>query len=110
MGTRAVITFKDEHDTFCVYQHWDGDPNTITENILAAQEYAWPLPRFEAAEFAAAYIAATKKKGGGDNQGGNIYFARGAKFHCDLSYNYVVTEKDGKLNIEAYRGNGKAKV
>lgn len=104
MGTRAVITFKDEDSTFCVYQHWDGDPETITENILAAQEYAWELPRFEADEFAAAYVRASKS---GE---GNIRFTKGAKYHGDLSYNYVVTAKDGKLNIQAFKRNGKVKV
>lgn len=104
MGTRAVITFKDGQDTFSVYQHWDGDPDTVTENILKAQEFAWELPRFEAAEFAAAYIAATKGERKGEG-GGNIYFSKGAKQHGDLSFNYVVTEKDGKLNIETRKGN-----
>ena len=70
MGTRAIIEFADVRDErpgngFLVYQHWDGDPVTVRTNVLAALPLAWPLPRFEADEFAAAYIAANKKREGG---------------------------------------------
>lgn len=89
MSTRAVITFRDEDESFSVYQHFDGDPATVAANVDLAKEYAWPLPRFEACDFAAAYIRATKKSGG------NIYFSNGAESHDDLLHAYVVS-----LNVE----------
>ena len=95
MGTRAVITFKEGCESHAVYQHWDGDPTTVAENINRAKAFAWELPRFEADDFAAAYVAATKGKGGG-----NIYFSRGAPYHGDLSYSYIVTCPNGELNVE----------
>lgn len=63
MGTRALIQFKDkQHSFFNVYQHWDGYPSGIKVALVRTLEsgLAWPLPRFEADEFAAAFIAANK--------------------------------------------------
>ena len=87
MGTRCVVTFKDEHQSFSVYQHWDGNPAVILEELGTTLKSgkAWPLPRFEASEFAAAFIAANK------DGSGNVYLTSGPKAHSDLSYEYVVT-------------------
>src|SRR3954467_14029413 len=63
MSTRALYTFIDperEQDTFHVYKHHDGYPKGAAQHIEAALAYAWPLPRFEADEFAAAFAAANK--------------------------------------------------
>lgn len=86
MGTRAVITFKDEFGSVSVYQHWDGDPDTIAENIQKtfASKLCWDWPRWEADEFGAAYIAANK------GQCGNIRITKGPRAHGDLSYSYTV--------------------
>jgi hypothetical protein len=97
MGTRAVITFKDENGKHSVYQHWDGDPDNIKTNVMLATGFAWPLPRFEADDFAAAYVAAVKKGGG------NIRLTKGPQDHGDLSYSYLVTCKDGKFAIKVKR-------
>lgn len=70
MSTRAVFTFSDPDHRgrpLVVYKHHDGYP----EGALAALRrtldsgLCWPLPRFEADEFAAAFVAANKPKGGG---------------------------------------------
>ena len=66
MATRGIITFCDGNECIPVYQHWDCYPSVIVDQLEAAKEYAWPLPRFEANDFAAAYVAANKPKGGGD--------------------------------------------
>lgn len=98
MGTRAVITFMDQNDEqYSIYQHWDGYPLTVLNNIRAAQAFAWNEPnwingkqegkRFEAGEFAAAYVRATKTKAG------NIYLTEGPEKHGDLEFVYVY---DGK--------------
>ena len=107
MGTRAVYTFKDENDSFSVYKHYDGYPTGEGRGegafgfIQAAKEFAWDLPRFEAAEFAAAFIAANKNKAGGD-----VYFTDGYECHGDLSYRYEIT-RDGKdLKVKVFEAQG----
>ena len=98
MSTRAVITFYDADDDtemYSVYQHSDGYPDGVLPNMVAAAEYAWPLPRYEPMDFAAAYIAANKDKGGG-----GIYCTSGN--HSDIDYRYHVRfdRKTQKLDID----------
>lgn len=64
MGTRALLVF-DGQDRQSVYKHWDGYPSETLPEILNAAVYAWPLPRFEGSDYAAAFIAANKPRGGG---------------------------------------------
>ena len=66
MATRALYVFKDSDQSFTVYKHWDGYPDGAYEFISDAIPYAWELPRFEASDFGAAFIAGNKKHGGGD--------------------------------------------
>jgi hypothetical protein len=98
MGTRAVLTFKDKYDSFSVYHHYDGYPEHILPSIKDAQEFAWDLPRFEASDFGAAFIAANKQKGGG-----NIYMTDSYESHGDLEYRYEIEGKDGKLLVKVYK-------
>jgi hypothetical protein len=60
MSTRATYTFIDEHDTIHVYKHHDGYPTGALDAIGLAFPYAWTLPRFEADDFAAAFVAGNK--------------------------------------------------
>ncbi len=64
MGTRGVYKFIDQHSTHYVYKHWDNYPSGATTFIQNALELAWELPRFEADEFSASFIAANKKSVG----------------------------------------------
>ena len=73
MGTRAVYFFndmfregKDSINIYGVYKHYDNYPKGAAYHIEAAKDYAWRLPRFEADEFAAAFVAANKNKSGGE--------------------------------------------
>jgi len=59
MSTRAMYTFTGS-GTFHVYKHHDGYPSGAVQWIRAALDHAWPLPRFEADDFAAAFVAANK--------------------------------------------------
>jgi len=97
MGTRTVLTFKDKHDSYSVYQHYDGYPSNVLPSITEAKEFAWDLPRFEASDFAAAFIAANKQKGGG-----NIYFTDTHENHSDLDYRYEIENNDNKLFVKVY--------
>lgn len=97
MGTRAVFTFKDDMNTFSVYKHWDGYPSGAAGFLTMAIKMAWELPRFEACDFAAAFIAANKS-GGGD-----VYFTTSADDHGDLSYVYHISQApNGQLIMKAF--------
>jgi hypothetical protein len=104
MGTRAVYTFKDRHESFSVYKHYDGYPTGMGAGegalgfIAAAKEYAWDLPRFEASDFAAAFIAANKQPGGGD-----VYMTKSYKDHMDLEYRYEIEANEKKLFVKIYQ-------
>lgn len=68
MSTRAVYTFIgcaefDRGERHHVYKHCDGYPSGAADAIAAAIPLAWPLPRFEADEFAAAFVAGNKERG-----------------------------------------------
>ena len=69
----------------------------MADHIYLATGHAWALPRFEAADFAAAYVRANKA-GGGD-----IYFSKGPNRHGDLDYRYIVTWKAGAIRVDAIR-------
>jgi hypothetical protein len=60
MSTRGFYTFKDRNGTFNVYRHSDNYPTGAAEALRNALWFAFPLPRFEADEFAAAFVAANK--------------------------------------------------
>ena len=97
MGTRAVYTFKDNDSEFHVYKHYDGHPDNVIEYIERAKEYAWRLPRFEADEFACAFIKANK-----DSEG-DVRLTNHWKNHGDLSYRYEITlNNNDKLNIKTF--------
>ena len=94
MGTRAVYTFKSHGEAFHVYKHWDNQPICAAEFISAAIWKAWDLPRFEADEFAAGFIAANKDKGG------DIRLIKSPR-HCgDAAYFYEITGKDNGLHVK----------
>lgn len=62
MSTRACYRFIDPQAAavVTVYKHSDGYPEGAVCWITKALNFAWTLPRFEADEFAAAFIAANK--------------------------------------------------
>lgn len=64
MSTRALYTFRpnSEHETsWNVYKHHDGYPSGAAQVLRDAIDwFAWPLPRYESNEFAAAFVAAAK--------------------------------------------------
>lgn len=66
MSTRGIYIFKDKDGSaFHVYKHFDNYPLGACEFLVDALKKAWPLPRYEADEFACAFIAANKDCGGG---------------------------------------------
>jgi hypothetical protein len=99
MSTRAVITIRDDQpdSAFAIYRHHDGYPDTI-HGVLAtlpqALAFAWPLPRFEASDFAAAIVAAWKQQGGG------VYMTQGRDWHGDLAYHYDLSCAEGVISVK----------
>lgn len=107
MSTRACYVFKNNPmarllgDRYVVYGHQDGYPTGALEKITAVltAKLCWELPRYEAADFAAGFIAANKDGGGG------IYITTDEKHHGDLAYTYEITFVDEHLWVRAYKGN-----
>ena len=72
MSTNALIHIVEPSDslndvpetTYKVYKHWDGYPSGVQTMIEDALKIAWTLPRFEADEFAASFVAANKTASG----------------------------------------------
>ena len=104
MSTRAVYTFIDEDNHHHVYKHHDGYPSGAIEFILKALDKSWPLPRFEADEFAASFIAANKGSAGG------VRLTTGPSAHGDLSYRYEITVKEDKLYTRIFENDGSFKL
>jgi len=106
MGTRAIYIFEDEHEEVHVYKHYDNYPQGAVDFIENAKEFAWGLPRFEADEFAAAFVAANKNRKGGEVRLVNARFKDRdemleANHWCD--YHYVISKHNSQdLWIEIY--------
>lgn len=105
MSTRATYEFRDDIDKFVIYKHSGGNPFEALKAIKKALEYAWPLPRYEACEFAAAFVAANKQKNNG-YQGGGVYLSTDAYRHGDTDYHYLVEHLElgqlGFLHVVCY--------
>ena len=99
MSTRATYQFVDEHNDVTVYKHHDGYPEGGYQWIARALKLAWPLPRFEASEFAAAFVAANKQAPG------SVYLSKGREAHGDTMFHYVVECKLGQLWIDRWEAH-----
>lgn len=91
MGTSAQFIVRDGDSTVNVYAHWDGYPRGACVMLRNALNYAWPRPRFEAVDFAAAIVAGNKQPGGGsiyiDDMGGD--------------FTYDITFTGGDIRVQA---------
>jgi hypothetical protein len=108
MSTRAIYTFCDPRTEVHVYKHHDGYPyNGGVHNGTAyeagglvwindAKAFAWDLPRFEADEFAASFVAANKSDGGGVRLIGD---QKPWEYASDCDYWYKVTCINGDLHV-----------
>jgi hypothetical protein len=101
MSTRAVYTFIDtDGDKFHVYKHHDGYPSGAAEWIANALPHAWELPRFEADEFGAAFIAGNKSDAGG------VRLTHGPEKHGDLEYRYEISLGGSELIVKCFAVTG----
>lgn len=101
MSTRAVYVFKDDDQKeYCVYKHHDGYPEGAVAFIVNAMENSWDLPRFEADEFAASFVAANKTNKGG------VRLVNNPTDYADIEYLYEVFQaKNGQLILRVYSVN-----
>lgn len=105
MGTRGIYKFIDQYSTYYVYKHRDNYPSGAAVFIQNALELAWGLPRFEADEFSASFIAANKKRGGDirlmqelEEDETSIM----ASLHeMGIEFLYEISCKDDKLHVKA---------
>jgi hypothetical protein len=130
MSTRAVYTFQDDgeglHESYHVYKHHDGYPEGAAKWIEKALDHAWPLPRFEADDFAAAFVAANKpskaqviaespyfaepenQKYAPQGGGVRLMLAGGPEiFPGDIEYHYVIRfdKPSGALEVQAFEAS-----
>lgn len=103
MSTRAIYSFKEpaSQDVYHVYKHHDGSPEGAAEHLTKALEKAWPLPRYEANDFAASFVAANKDSGGGVRllHSGNWRDVAPA----DIEYRYEVwQDPEGTLMVRGF--------
>lgn len=101
MSTRACYSFKDAHQTFHVYKHSDGYPSGAAQWIAAAIPLAWELPRFEASDFGAAFVAANK------HRGGSVYLMPSGAIKdvapAGIRYRYEIEAVGEQLVVSAFR-------
>lgn len=100
MSTRSVLTFIDERGRHSVYKHHDGYPSDTLDALLKTVPYAWDLPRFEADDFGAAFIAANKQRGGG-----SIRLTKGPEAHGDLEYDYEISFQNNAITVKQFDWN-----
>ncbi len=107
MSTRALYFFKDQgvsEDYLVVYKHHDGYPSGAVEHINAARDsgLTWSLPRWEADEFGAAFVAANKPGAGG------VRLCPSAKSvadypECGDEFRYVIeADGDGRVWVTGF--------
>ena len=103
MSTRSNLIVQDQYDRIQLYRHFDGYPDTsagVLATLPEALKFAWPLPRFEAQEFATAIIRAWKQ------EGGNIYIDGNPKawemIHNDVEWVYLIRKDNEEPVVEVY--------
>ena len=110
MSTNALIhivepsnTIDVPETTYTIYKHWSGYPTGMQIMIEKALGLAWELPRFEADEFAASFVAANKT-GSGDVRLVNPDEAN--KMHFDFVYVIRHMKDSDKLNVTVGHSTG----
>jgi hypothetical protein len=127
MSTRSAYIFKDEGGSYAVYKHCDGYPTGAANSLINAKKYAWQGNRFEADEFACAFITAEKVNSyasckkyrpKGDKEpidaGGQMRLLEGIELKhmpIDIEYLYIIrnTANDpmsaSRVKVSAYEVN-----
>lgn len=103
MSTRGFYVFKSGNESLNVYKHSDNYPEGEHGGFAAigkAGPLAWAMPRFEADEFAAAFVAANK-----GTRAGNVRLAMSGDWRdvCpgDVEYVYVIEGRNSLDHCDA---------
>jgi len=103
MSTRSNVIVNDDYTSIQLYRHSDGYPDGkwgVLATLEQALEFAWPLPRFDASDFAAAIVRAWKESRGniyidGTPEGWNL-------IHGDTEWVYVIQQEVGGVLVRVY--------
>jgi len=113
MSTRAVVTLTDlPGNRWHVYLHGDGKPGPVADMLKEALGSAWPLPRFEAGQFAASFVAAALRwkadfVGFTNGFGHGVHLTEHWADHPDLDYRFAVGMSPRvELRVQVYRSLG----
>lgn len=96
MHTPAVFIFNDKLETFSVYKRFHGDPTSAAEYLNKACCLAFS--HFDAADFAAAFVAA-------NYSGGDVKLCR-HPIKLPYEFHYYISSNGKELIVEASRKNG----
>jgi hypothetical protein len=102
MSTRAIYSFIDATDTYHVYVHYDGYPSGAANYFKRwlDSNLSWELPRFEADEAAAGFIASIKTRQG------NVRIAKNRTDAVDVEYGYrIYQDNDNRLCVQCVTTN-----
>jgi hypothetical protein len=102
MSTRAIYSFIDATDTYHVYVHYDGYPSGAAAYFKQwlDSDLSWTLPRFEADEAAAGFIASIKTRQG------NVRIAKNRTDAVDVEYGYrIYQDNDNRLCVQCVTTN-----
>lgn len=126
MSTRAIYTFVDKNNEgLHVYKHHDGYPSGACKAIKNALNHSWALPRFEADDFGAAFVAGNKPSAATIVQearnrftidearkyyvGGGVRLLESGDWKKvapgDIQYRYLIQCVGGELQITAFGVN-----
>jgi hypothetical protein len=104
MSTRALYSFFEKGEsTINIYVHSDGYPSGAVDYLKAMLPLAWPLPRYEASDMAAAFVAGNKSHPGNVRIYSSGFPQRVAP--QDLEYMYEIRMVGGQLQIKCFEAN-----
>jgi hypothetical protein len=103
MATRALFSFLGGIAPVNVYKHYDGYPEGAASALVKALEVAWALPRYEADEFAAAFVAANKREAGGVRLAPSAELPAIWEQYSDIAFAYEFMQaRNGQMIVRAY--------
>lgn len=96
MGTRAIYTFEDADTERHIFVHYDGYPVGAAGYFKQWLDtnYSWTLPRFEADEAAAGFVAAIK------TGPGNVRICSDRFTSSDVEFGYRVFMLRDELQVQ----------
>lgn len=110
MSASAIVSIKQDSHSLHVWLEPVGTPGYVAETFVSALDYAWPLPRFEIADWAAAIVAAAKPKRHCSvvAERSNVVFCADWRTGVPPDFRYELICHQGRLHIRAFRHDQEA--